>query len=67
MSVRLRRRVQTGEEMKKKKNGLHCVMSDQPLNFDLILTYACKAIKKAIGILLKVIISKGLSYSSNYK
>ena len=35
MSVRLRRRVQKGEEMKKKKNGLHCVVSDQPLNFDL--------------------------------
>ena len=33
MSVRLRRRVQKGEEMKK-KNGPHC-LNDQPMNFDL--------------------------------
>ena len=37
MSVRLRRRVQKREEIKK-TNGPHRVVGDQPLNFDIILS-----------------------------
>ena len=47
----------------KKKNGPHCLVSDQPLNFDLILNFtlfmlvsflqAVKAVKKAIGIFIE--------------
>ena len=43
----------------KKKNGPHCLVSDQPLNFDLILNFtlfvlvsflqAVKAVKKAVS------------------